>query len=185
MGINSERSKEIREKIKKELGYNSRQVGVRSGDCGYSDYTRITVKDLSCDFEAIEKIAKSFQSIRYDEYNGEILSGANTYINVEYDWEILNEAEKTELENAEKALKEADAGNQTFFTDKKETRYVIIPTMQRRYDRNGEIKDCREYVVAAFKKDKGYGDNLSHPGSFEQVKWTVARILAIEKARAA
>ena len=56
-----------------------------------------------------------------DEYNGEILSGANTYINVEYDWEILNEAEKTELENAEKALKEADAGNQTFFTDKKET----------------------------------------------------------------
>ena len=48
MSINAERSKMIREKIKAELGYNSRQVSIRSGDCGYSDYTRITVKDLSC-----------------------------------------------------------------------------------------------------------------------------------------
>lgn len=182
MSINSERSKAIRERIKSKLGYSSRQVSIRSSDCGYSDCTRITVKDLSCDIDAVEKIAKSFESIRYDEYSGEILSGANTYITVEYDWEVLHKAEEAELENAEKAILAAEDfespnRNQTFYTDKKGGRFVIIPV--------GEEKESRYYAISYFEKDKGYGNNLSNRNSFEQAKWTVARYLAINKATAA
>ena len=108
MSINAERSKAIRERIKNELGYTSKQVSVRSSNCGYSDETRITVKDLSCDFEAIQKIAMSFEKVDYDQYNGEILSGGNTYIFVAYDWGILHQAEEKEIENAEKAINEAE-----------------------------------------------------------------------------
>lgn len=189
MSINAERSKMIRDKIKAELGYNSRQVSIRSGDCGYSDYTKITVKDLSCDIDAIKQIAKSFESIRYDEYCGEILSGANTYINIEYDWEILRKAEEAELENAEKAIKDASdltKRKQCFYTDKKGGRYVIIPTDCQKYDRNGNLVDCHEYCISYFAPDKGYGDNLTcGTESFERAKWTIARYLAINKARAA
>lgn len=181
MSVNAERSKAIRERIKMELGYTSRQVSVKSYDCGYSDATRITIKDLSCDFEAIEKIAMSFESIRYDEYSGEILAGANTYITVNYDWEVLHNAEKAELENAEKAIGDADfensERNQTFYTDKNGGRYVIIPC--------GQEKETRRYSLAYFA-DERIGKNLNGGGEYyEQAKWTIARFLAINKAKAA
>lgn len=182
MSINAERSKAIRERIKNELGYTSKQVSVRSSNCGYSDETRITVKDLSCDFEAIEKIAKSFEKVDYDQYNGEILSGGNTYIFVAYDWDVLHQAEEKEIENAEKAIIEADfenaERNQTFYTDKLGGQYVIIPC--------GFEKSARRYSLAYFAKDEKCGKNLNGGGEcFEQAKWTVARFLAINKAKAA
>ena len=182
MSINAERSKAIRERIKNELGYTSKQVSVRSSNCGYSDETRITVKDLSCDYDAIQKIAMSFESIRYDEYSGEILSGANTYIFVEYDWKVIHNAKEAELENAEKAINDAELENsernQTFYTDKKGGRYVIIPC--------GEKKETRRYSIAYFAKDERTGKNLNGCGEcFEQAKWTIASYLAINKAKAA
>lgn len=182
MSRNSERSKAIRERIKNELGYNSKQVSVRSSYCGYSSETSITVKDLSCDFEAIEKIANSFEKVDYDQYNGEILSGGNTYISVAYDWGVLHQAEEKEIENAEKAINEADleneARNQTFYTDKQGGQYVIIPS--------GLEKSTRRYSLAYFAKDEKCGKNLNCGGEyFEQAKWTVARFLAINKAKSA
>lgn len=179
---NAERSKAIRDRIKAELGYNSRQVGIRSSDCGYSDETRITVKDLSCDIDAIKKIAESFESIRYDEYSGEILSGANTYIFVDYDYRILNEAKQAELENAEKAIIDAVSGNQVFFKDK-DFEYVIIVSYEERYDGSGVKKSCEEYVIAK-QKPGSAGNVLQCCTSIDGAKWIVARILAIGKARA-
>ena len=71
----------IRERIKKELGYNARQVSVRQHPCGYSDSFTFTVRDATVDIKKVEAFAHQFESIRRDEYTQEILSGANTYVN--------------------------------------------------------------------------------------------------------
>ena len=96
MMTNKGRSAAVRAEIKK-LGYSSKQVSVRSGYCGYSDYTHITVKDVKANIKEIEKACKKFQSIDYDMASGEILEGGNTYIHVQYDYSAMNDAIKNEL----------------------------------------------------------------------------------------
>lgn len=84
---NKERTKAIKEALK-NAGYNTKDFSIRSRDCGYSDATDITVKNLSIKINDVRRIVKSFESIRYDEYSGEILEGCNTYISVQYDHTI-------------------------------------------------------------------------------------------------
>ena len=119
---NKERSAAIRAEIKK-LGYNSRQVSVRSSNCGYSDSTRIEIKDLSCDAKAIEKAVMKFESIRYDEYSGEILSGANTYIFVNYEWKALHGGREAKMAEAEAIIAKLD--NEQIHIQKDEREFII------------------------------------------------------------
>ena len=83
-------TKEIRDRIKAELGLNSRQVSVRGGRCTYSYAIRVTIK-VPVAKSQIEAIAKSAESIARCEYSGEILSGGNTYVTVEYGEGVLDE----------------------------------------------------------------------------------------------
>lgn len=92
-------AKKIREDIKK-LGYTAKQISVRTDGAGYSDAIRIKIKDVAIKAKAIEEIADKYESIRYDEYTGEILEGGNLYIFVEYDWETVDKAYKPYLEKA-------------------------------------------------------------------------------------
>lgn len=71
----------IRAELKK-IGYSSRQVSVRSGNCSYNKSVKIVIKDDSCNVEKIKSVALKFKSIDYDERTGEILSGGNVYISV-------------------------------------------------------------------------------------------------------
>tara|TARA_R110002020_G_scaffold26908_3_gene86934 strand:- start:1439 stop:1708 length:270 start_codon:yes stop_codon:yes gene_type:complete len=83
-----ELAKQIRQEIKKTLGYSSRQVSVRNRPCGYSTSLKITVKSLDIPLEPIEAIAKKYKSVDRCEYTGKILSGGNTFIFVSYDWQL-------------------------------------------------------------------------------------------------
>jgi hypothetical protein len=97
----------IADQIKKELkdmGYNSRRVGVRTKGAGYSDSIRITIKDVSIREDDIQKIADRYESVRYDEYTGEILSGGNLYITVEYDYDAVKNAYQPYLEEAREII---------------------------------------------------------------------------------
>lgn len=79
--------KEIIQSIRaeiKEAGYTSRQVSVKNG-------ILITVREASVNVDAIEKIAKKYESISRCEASGEILSGGNTYVNVSIDDEVKKE----------------------------------------------------------------------------------------------
>ena len=78
---------EIRKDLKK-LGYTPRQVSVRSEYFSMGSSVSITVKDITCDFDAIDRIARSYERIRRCEYTGEILSGGNTYVSVSWDWAL-------------------------------------------------------------------------------------------------
>ena len=75
----SERVVAIRQALK-EHGYNNRKVGVRYD--GYAIW--LTIKDLAIDIKEIEQLAKGYESQERDEFTGEILSGGNTFVFVNY-----------------------------------------------------------------------------------------------------
>ena len=100
--MRNETAKEIRRIIKEKFGYNSRKVSVRTR----SGEINITVKDLSIPVKPIEEEAKKFQSIRRDEITQEILLGGNTYVNVGYDHNLIQEAKDARLEEAKSIIEE-------------------------------------------------------------------------------
>ena len=67
----------------KKAGFNRRQVTVRHRRVLYDDDYRIKVHDPKVSLLQIEDIVGEFESIRYDEYSGEILAGCNNYVNVD------------------------------------------------------------------------------------------------------
>ena len=64
----------------KKAGFNRRQVTVRHRRALYDDDYRIKVHDPKVSLLQIEDIVGEFESIRYDEYSGEILEGCNNYV---------------------------------------------------------------------------------------------------------
>jgi hypothetical protein len=76
-------AKEIRVELKNKLGYNSRQVSVRTDGCAI----RVNVKDKSIDLKPIKEIARKYEDISRCEYTHEILSGGNTFVFVNYSWD--------------------------------------------------------------------------------------------------
>jgi len=68
----------------KAAGYNRTRVGVRADNYSMGSSVYVTVKDPTADFAAIEEIANQERSISRCEFSGEILSGGNTYIHVDY-----------------------------------------------------------------------------------------------------
>lgn len=67
----------------KAAGYNARRVTVKSGGSSTHSSYKVTIRDASVSLSAITKIAMPYENVRRDGY-GEILSGGNTYVDVEY-----------------------------------------------------------------------------------------------------
>ena len=79
---------EIKQKIAdalKKKGFNSRQVSIRTEDAGYSYAFHLKVRDPHVSLQEIEDIVHPHESVRHDEYTGEVLAGGNTYIFVKRD----------------------------------------------------------------------------------------------------
>lgn len=78
-----ERLAAIRKELK-EHGYNNRRVGV-----SYDGYAiRLNIKELAIDKKEIENIAMKYENYSRDERTGEILSGGNTFVLVDYDYRL-------------------------------------------------------------------------------------------------
>lgn len=78
-----ERLAAIRKELK-EHGYNNRRVGV-----SYDGYAiRLKIKELAIDIKEIENIAMKYENYSRDERTGEILSGGNTFVLVDYDYRL-------------------------------------------------------------------------------------------------
>ena len=156
---NKERSSAIKAELKK-LGYNSRQVSVRSGFCGYSDYTNITIKDLKADRKAIEKACKKFQSIDYDSANGEILEGANTYITVKYDYETLHNAIEEERKNLDSMIAEIEKEQKHI--KKNDSEYVLF-------------KQGDSFCMVVYENCSTFGNIIIRPtNNVDQFKYSLA-----------
>lgn len=110
----------------KKMGYNSRQVSVVEGRGGLSYSLHITIKDANIPIKPIENMAKKFEDVRWDESGMEILSGGNTYISVNYDYDVLDKAKE----------KYMDYSNEVFDALNDEKSVVV-----------GEYDDGKELVV--------------------------------------
>lgn len=107
-----ETAKEIRQKLK-EAGYSSKRVSVTSSRGGYDSSVRIKVKDLTANIERIKEIASGYEKFSRDEITQEILEGGNTFVFVEYDWEVVHAAAELKMEQARQIIEEGkniDAG---------------------------------------------------------------------------
>ena len=184
MSINSERSKAIKAELKK-LGYNSRQISVRSSDCGYSDRSEITIKDLSVDMDAVKKACLKFEKIRYDERAGEILAGCNTFIRVNYSYGVLKEATEAQLQYATDLVKKIEAGgNNRVYELKDGTEYFICKVESWVLKCNGT--DEREKVIQfeLVENKNGYGRVISdYPKSLTYMAYELAEKIALWKAQ--
>jgi hypothetical protein len=87
----------------KRLGYNSRKVSVR---CRHSSVI-FTVRDASVDLGAVHAVADTVRRVRYCEYSQEILSGGNTFTDVETTDDVKRELSEPFLFAAFEAIKEA------------------------------------------------------------------------------
>ncbi len=74
---------QVRQAIKSELGYNSRQVSVRDNPGGLSTSITVRLKKPGLDFDKIEAIAERHVKVDRCERSGEIMGGGNTYVFVE------------------------------------------------------------------------------------------------------
>lgn len=130
-------AKEVK-KVIKENGINTKKISVRCSIEGYEEVIRVTLKDIYLPLKKIEAIVrKAFEVVGYDEYSNEILAGGNTFVFVEYDYNIYEEAVNAKLEEAEAKLKElknqpvtygyelANKGNLVIYGNK-ETDQIII-----------------------------------------------------------
>lgn len=154
----------IRNEIKK-AGYTSRQVNVRKKDCGYSESIHITIKDANININIIKSIALQYENFERDDHTYEILEGGNTYIFVEYEYGILEEAAKPlipiceKVQNNPKYYGETIAKNEksivTYIPDSElGNSIVLIEGYQRTRVWIHEIND---FAVAMFKyRNFGY-----------------------------
>ncbi len=76
----------------KKAGYKRNQISV-TRTRGISAYN-VSIKDLTLPIDKIEKIVKKYESIDRDVRTGEILSGGNTFVHVEYDYNAISAARK-------------------------------------------------------------------------------------------
>lgn len=114
-------SAEVAKKIRADLkaaGYKTggkyAQVSVRSPHWGS---IRVTVKDPEADFDQIEKISEAHERIRRCEMSHEILSGGNTFVNVNWSDEARQAIAEPFLERAAAAFAEAVEKPSNIHTD--------------------------------------------------------------------
>lgn len=77
---------QVRAAIKSELGFNSRDVSVRCDNFSLGSSVDVTIKSAEA-FDArarVEALARGAENVRRCEATGEILSGGNRYVSIDY-----------------------------------------------------------------------------------------------------
>jgi len=86
----------------KDAGFDLKKISVRVRIAGYSVAVDISLKDIAISTADIEAAVAKFEKIDYCQHSGEILSGGNTFINVNYDFDVRQEAIKNKMPEAQK-----------------------------------------------------------------------------------
>ena len=89
MKSTTDEAKELRTELKEKLGANSRQVSVRTEYYSMGSSIHVWVKDPEISLPAVKQIAKKAERISRCPITGDILSGGNTYVSVNYTREAL------------------------------------------------------------------------------------------------
>jgi hypothetical protein len=85
----------IRAAIKERWGLSSRQVSVRAEEYSMGSSVNVRVKAAGAPLAAIEELARSVaERIRRDDATGEILSGGNRFVFVEWLGDLVRRVER-------------------------------------------------------------------------------------------
>lgn len=96
-------------KALKAMGYSSRDISVRGESYSMGSSITVTVKVRGVDLKAIKAVAEQAQRIDRCEITGEILSGGNRFVEVDYAWELVRELAAQVRAEAEAAMAEMKA----------------------------------------------------------------------------
>lgn len=80
----TERAAMIRAQIKRELGATSRQVSVKTDLYSMGSSINVLIKDASVSMADVTRIAMAHERVDRCSMTGDILSGGNRYIHVDY-----------------------------------------------------------------------------------------------------
>jgi len=84
-----DRAKKIRKTLKREYGWNAKQVSVRISRYSMGQSINVTIKDQQVPGRIVKAVAQDQESIDRCPASGEILSGGNTFVFVDYDYDAL------------------------------------------------------------------------------------------------
>lgn len=103
----TERAAMIRAQLKRELGASSRQVSVKSDSFSMGSAIRVLIKDASVSMADVKRIAMAHERVDRCSMTGDILSGGNRYINIDYCQAALRPL-REEFEAALRAVENTD-----------------------------------------------------------------------------
>lgn len=86
--MNRELSGNEIKRILRKAGIETKHISVRHKWCGYSESYWVKIMSLDVDKKKVERICRGLESYEVDERTQEILQGGNTYIFVDYDWQL-------------------------------------------------------------------------------------------------
>lgn len=108
-------NKEMSAAIRKELKDNGfKGVSVSVKDCGYDTAIRVKIKNPNINRLEVEKLLNHWEEIDRDERTGEILSGCNAYLFLEYQDGIFDEVAQEWAATAMGAMKSKDETTRIF-----------------------------------------------------------------------
>lgn len=81
-------AKAIRTELK-TAGYNRTRVSVRADNYSMGSTVYVTIKALDVDYREVNKIARSHERVHRCSYSGDILTGGNAFVIVEYDDDLV------------------------------------------------------------------------------------------------
>ena len=100
-------NKEMNQAIKKELkeaGYNAKDFRVSVKDAGYETSIHIYIKNAAVRKSEIEKLLRHWEEVDRDQRTYEILAGGNTFLFIDYEYGVLEDAAADLIQISEKVL---------------------------------------------------------------------------------
>lgn len=129
-------NKELSQTIRKELknaGFTSKDVSVRVRSVLYDTAVDITVKNPLVRISEVEKVAKKFSEVEYDQRTMEILAGCNVHVHCQYEYGIFKDVAAPLVPIAEKVLNsEKWDGRKIAESEEKEIHIIKINAVESR-----------------------------------------------------
>lgn len=104
---------EIRTQLK-SAGYNTRKVSIRVDKYSMGRSYYATIRDLEVDADVVKEIVNQLRDVRRCSVSGDILSGGNTYVDVDYSEKVieqLKEMYEIQCEAIKEFMEETDIVN--------------------------------------------------------------------------
>ncbi len=112
----TERAALIRAALKKEHGWTGRDVSVRADHYSMGSAIRISIKNPDVPLAAVKAIAEPHEDISYDQFSGEILSGGNRFVTINYAHEACETLTERRLPQVREAIaKLTEASDNSLF----------------------------------------------------------------------